>query len=356
MFVKFKSKVVFLLMIIITFIFFPSSVKAVEIKFDLNNIFENHRLVRMIIDIESGDVKKVNKAALEFYGYSEEELLSMNITQINTLSPDLIRKELDAAASERRNFFNFKHRLASGEIKDVEVHSYPFMQNDKQYLYSIIIDKTEAVTMAENLKNNQLIIAGLGLMIIFMLIVSIIYLFKNKEKYKKMSYYDQLTKVFSRHYLESWQKNKVGNIGENSNNTAIVLLDIDCFKYINDKYGHIIGDRVLIEVANILKNSLREIDSVVRYGGDEFLLILENTSRDKTEEIMKRIQSQFLSRCEFEFSIEISYGIELLKDKVTIFDAIKVADQKMYKMKNMNNPVNCQMLYNINPLPNSSEL
>lgn len=339
MFRKFFKKIILFIVIIITFIAISSNVKAEEIKFDLNEIFENHRLVRMIIDIETGDVVKVNKAALDFYGYTEKELLNMNISQINTLSPDLIRKELDAAASERRNFFNFRHRLASGEIRNVEVHSYPIVQNGKQYLYSIIIDKTEAVSMAKNLENNRLIIAALASFIILMLTVSTIYLFKNKEKYKKMSYYDQLTKVLSRHYLDHWEDRRSLGYNNNSMFSTIVLLDIDKFKYINDKYGHITGDKILLEVANVLKKFTRDSDKIIRFGGDEFLLILENTSEEASREIMKRINNKLLSLDKFDFPLEISYGLEILKGKQGIFDVIKMADEKMYKMKDEKNVI-----------------
>ena len=106
-------------------------------------MFENNTAIKWLIDIESGAIIDANPAAARFYGWPVERLRQMNITEINTLSVDLIRNEMALATREKRNYFRFKHRLASGDIRDVEVHSAQVQFRGKTLLYSIISDVTE---------------------------------------------------------------------------------------------------------------------------------------------------------------------------------------------------------------------
>ena len=160
---KIKSMIVLWMILVI----FPSTTYAETLDFDYNEMFENHKLVKLIIDVETGKFITVNEAAVDYYGYTREELLKMKISEINTLSPEETRLEWESASMEKRNFFNFRHRLASGEIRDVEVHSYPFVYQGESYLYSIVIDKTEAVEVAKQLDRNRLIVNILMLLALF---------------------------------------------------------------------------------------------------------------------------------------------------------------------------------------------
>lgn len=88
------------------------------------------------------DIVYANQAAVDFYGYSREQLLSMKITQINTLASSATVSELQAATAEQKNAFDFQHRLANGEIRHVEVFSYPVSYLDGNVLFSIVHDVT----------------------------------------------------------------------------------------------------------------------------------------------------------------------------------------------------------------------
>jgi diguanylate cyclase (GGDEF)-like protein/PAS domain S-box-containing protein len=107
------------------------------------SLFENKHTVMLILDPDTGAVVDANPAACAFYGYSRHELLQLNIAQINTFSPDQIKLEMQQARTEQRSFFNFQHRLASGEIRDVEVYSGPIYSAGKQWLFSVVHDNTE---------------------------------------------------------------------------------------------------------------------------------------------------------------------------------------------------------------------
>jgi diguanylate cyclase (GGDEF)-like protein/PAS domain S-box-containing protein len=106
-------------------------------------MFENNRAVQIILDPESGAILDANMAAVDFYGYERERLLSMKIWQINTAGPERVRDEMAKTATQERSYHIFRHMLASGELRDVEVHSGPVDIGGRTVLYSIIHDITE---------------------------------------------------------------------------------------------------------------------------------------------------------------------------------------------------------------------
>jgi len=107
------------------------------------SLFWNNHAVMLLIDPSSSAIIEANLSACSFYGYSQEQILGMKITDINTLSPEEISCEMEAARKELRRHFHFCHRLATGEVRDVEVYSEPALINGKELLYSIVHDITE---------------------------------------------------------------------------------------------------------------------------------------------------------------------------------------------------------------------
>ncbi len=126
------------------------ALKASEARF--RQLFEGNRSVEIVIDPESGRIIDANPAAERFYGYAREKLLSLKISDINTLSREEVAAEMDLARSEQRNHFIFKHRLANGDVRDVEVHSGPIEWNKRQVLYSIVHDITDRVVAEGRLR------------------------------------------------------------------------------------------------------------------------------------------------------------------------------------------------------------
>src|SRR5262245_24807522 len=106
-------------------------------------MFENTRAVQLVIDPESGAIIDANAAAAEYYGWPVEQLRGKRIWDINVLGEEGVRSEMARANQQNRNYFIFQHRLASGEVRDVEVHSGPIEIGGRQLLYSIIHDITE---------------------------------------------------------------------------------------------------------------------------------------------------------------------------------------------------------------------
>lgn len=96
----------------------------------------------LIIHPETGRIIDANAAACRYYGYKMNELKKMHVYDLNMLTKEQTLKEMEDAKTESRNYFNFKHKLANGEIKDVEVFSGPIIIGQKKVLYSIIHDIT----------------------------------------------------------------------------------------------------------------------------------------------------------------------------------------------------------------------
>jgi PAS domain S-box-containing protein len=112
-------------------------------------IFHRHTAIMMLVDLESGNILDVNLSAIKFYGYSEDLIIHMNISDLIVDSPIEIQNEIKRAEIEKRNYNIFKHKLSSGEVKTVEVHSSPITINDKILNFSIIHDITNRRFMDE---------------------------------------------------------------------------------------------------------------------------------------------------------------------------------------------------------------
>jgi len=115
-------------------------------------LFENNHAIMLLIDPDNGAIVDANDAASTYYGWSIEELKMRRIDEINTLKREEVFAEMQLALSEKRNYFLFRHRLADGTIRDVEVYSGPIPLKGKRLLYSIVHDITERKKAEQQVK------------------------------------------------------------------------------------------------------------------------------------------------------------------------------------------------------------
>lgn len=120
-----------------------------------HNIFHHNHAVMLLIDPEDGKIIDANAAACAFYGYTPDEIKSLKITEINTLSIERIQSKIQMAKSAQRLHFFFQHRLADGRLRDVEVFSGPVVIEGRELLFSIIHDVTEKIQAEMALKDSE---------------------------------------------------------------------------------------------------------------------------------------------------------------------------------------------------------
>src|SRR5205823_14768252 len=150
---------------------------------------------------------------------------------------------------------------------------------------------------------------------------------------------DDLTKAFNRRFFEAYLDEEIERARRYGSNFSIIFLDLDDLKMVNNQYGHLSGSRTLQEVAKRILNAVRGIDKVVRFGGDEFCIILPQTDQDQAVAVANRVRKAFVSATftlepNIDISITASFGIATYPvHAVTKEDLIRQADQAMYRVK-----------------------
>ncbi|MCD6259310.1 MAG: PAS domain S-box protein [Helicobacteraceae bacterium] len=242
-------------------------------------IFEKHTMAMLLIDPQSAEIVDANKAAIEFYGYEKKELLAKKITQINLFTSQQIQEEMQRAKQEKRNYFLFRHKLANGEIKRVEVRSVPFDFQGRVLLLSFVQDISQErfqqediwhyqKTLEETLEQKtQLIVVVFFVALLFLTLLFLLYRAKKKVLENKLV-------LSQKHFLE--------NIVEGIHHAIIVT----------DTKGHIIRCN-------------QKVYEMLGYTQEELLGKTPEIFHDK-EQMQQRAQD--LSR---RLDKEVQVGIEL---------------------------------------------
>jgi diguanylate cyclase (GGDEF)-like protein len=157
---------------------------------------------------------------------------------------------------------------------------------------------------------------------------------KKNEKLKEMAITDGLTGLYNHSFIIKRLSEEVASSKRYKNSLSIIMFDIDCFKNINDSFGHQVGDEVLLKISSTLKNKLRQVDIAGRYGGEEFLIILPNTNLENSHKVAEKIRGsiQQLKWDSGKFNVTISGGVSSLKDE-DVTEFISKADDFLYKAK-----------------------
>lgn len=155
---------------------------------------------------------------------------------------------------------------------------------------------------------------------------------------KKLAITDGLTKLYNSRYFYNQLEMEVDRLIRYNHPLSLLLLDIDDFKVFNDSYGHLKGDKVLIKLGKIIISCLRKMDTAYRYGGEEFTVILPETSNKEAIVVAERIRSaveyeKFLPEPGKTASISISVGVTEYANNESISSLIQRADKAMYLSK-----------------------
>lgn len=203
---------------------------------------------------------------------------------------------------------------------------YIFISNVNHNYYSKTHDLIKSLENILNKNKFNIIIMQLLIILISVLIILSLFFYKLKKIFKNNAYTDHLTNSFNRRYF--FEKVKKLPKGTHS----LIMFDIDYFKKINDTYGHNVGDDILKQTVELIKNHIRKDDLIFRWGGEEFIILLENVNKNKAFEIAENLRKLIQSHNFNGIKITASFGVKEIKNKISAND-LKTLDNALYLSK-----------------------
>lgn len=201
-------------------------------------------------------------------------------------------------------------------------------------IFSIILITGMAYYSEQSIQATTRVLASMILTVIFVnMIVKIIVELQNKLR--DSSIIDELTQAYNRRYLNDALENAIARLKRYDNNISLILLDIDHFKKINDTFGHSAGDHVLKELVQIIWGTLRTIDMVFRMGGEEFIILLPETTLSNATQVAEKLRLKIQEKPIVNSTkVTISAGVIQLDKSESIDELMKRVDELLYKAKN----------------------
>lgn len=284
---------------------------------------ETSHFFEMSLDLLSllsfdGYFKKLSTSWVHILGWSLEELKSKPM--IEFIHPDDVYRTIIMIQklTEGRKSLDFENRYIckDGTYKWIQWRSNSVI--DKEVIYAVARDVTVNKELELKLKE------------------------ANREL-KRKSITDSLTNVFNHQFITEILSKKIEVSRRYQQSLSVMMIDLDCFKKVNDQYGHLVGDEVLIKVVEKIKSCLRKADLLGRFGGEEFLLILPCTSLEGALTLSERIRKNIEQTTfdEMDLKVTVSIGVADYKEQ-DCSTLISQADKSMYNAKaNGRNQIVC---------------
>lgn len=271
-------------------------------------------------------------------------LMSLTYGSVNEL-PLLSNSELKK---------NKEHKISIIEVNKQNVYLEKF-NNDtniqKKKLFVLtqkINDKQQAITKIRN-DSNLLLIEMKNLQkelikkeyVIYILLLLFLFIFifsmktlKQNKLYKKLSQIDVLSGLFNRRFLINRIEEEISKYKRNQTPFSILLIDVDYFKAINDKYGHAKGDMVIKKISHLMSKYTRSTDICARWGGEEFIILATNSDLEGALKLAETFR-EVIEKNNFEIKIPltISIGLATYKEGYEQEQVLKIADERLYKAK-----------------------
>ncbi len=162
---------------------------------------------------------------------------------------------------------------------------------------------------------------------------------KAKRTLQKMAYFDALTALWNRRKILDFLKEELARGQRDNYPTSLILLDVDHFKKINDRFGHIVGDRVLVEMARRIRKAVRVYDRIGRYGGDELLVIVYNCGQAEARLVAERIRAAIgdhlfkIARRALEVTVSLGVVTTGKHLELSASQMLHFSDQALYQAK-----------------------
>jgi diguanylate cyclase (GGDEF)-like protein/PAS domain S-box-containing protein len=281
--------------------------KAQEVSAKYKVLLENACDIILFVRLD-GQIIEANKAAEDAYGYRRDELLLLNIYNLNNNEDLLIVKRKMQEASVNGITFESTHIRKDGSSFPVEVSSHGSVVGNEIILGSVIRDISDRKRIEDNLRY--------------------------------YASHDALTSAPNRYVLEETYEQMIFEINSKNKTGALLLIDVDNFKFINDTFGHTVGDMVLVNMVAIIKENIRKEDLLARLGGDEFAVLLNKVTLEEADIVAENLRCEIEKskmrddNCVISFGYTISIGVAPIHNGSGEFrDVISRADYALYKSK-----------------------
>lgn len=291
-------------------------------------IFDKAAMGIIIVDNQTGLVLDANPAMEKILGYSTEELkdiLLIDITHPDDL--DLTLNRFEELKNNIRECHQLEKRYIRKDGKLIWVSMTNSLVKDTEggtsFIFGMMEDITERKQLEDSLKQARMEAE------------------RAKEEAERLADTDYLTGLYNRRAFIILLKKEMERGERNKKGLALILLDVDHFKNVNDTYGHLAGDKVLQEISQVLTENLRSYDFVGRYGGEEFIICLPETSLVQSLDIAERIRKAIATKrilmpeSKENIKITVSMGITgwIPGEAGGINQLIKCADKILYQAK-----------------------
>jgi diguanylate cyclase (GGDEF)-like protein/PAS domain S-box-containing protein len=262
--------------------------------------------IAVIITDKEGNIEYVNARFSELTGYSSNEVIGKNprLLKSDEHSPEFYKELWDTITSGKVWKGDLQNKKKNGELYWEDTSISPVTSNGGNITHFIAVknDISERRKMEEELKN----IVGK----------------------------DSLTQTYNRSKFKELFNKEIARFSRYSHPFSLILLDIDFFKSVNDTYGHITGDNILKSVSRIIQKCIRETDSLIRWGGEEFIIIASATDLEKAIMLAERIRKT-IENHSFDVvrKLTISFGVSSFRSGDSKDSIVKRADDAMYQAK-----------------------
>lgn len=294
-----------------------------------NELFPNHRDLVMF-ETQNECLDALERGDVDLLMASEYNLLMQQ--NYREKSGFMVNIKLDAALD---SYFGF--RKDEGVLCSIIDKAQQYVRTDAIEINWTGRSFDYSKRLAEERTRYLTIFVGLMFFVLAGIVFVLIKNVRLSKKLEEMANYDSLTEIFNRRYFFELATIQIARSIRLSNGCFIAIYDLDRFKSVNDTFGHLAGDKVLKEIAQRVKKTIRPYDLLGRYGGEEFVLLMCDTDRENVISAVERIRLEICGEpVEFEgttIPISASFGIAAAADAGDIAKATQNADEALYQAK-----------------------
>jgi len=270
----------------------------------------------LILDAETGMITDVNPFLINMLGYTREEFLEKKLWEVGAFKD--VEASIDAfQALQKNEYIRYKDlplKTKDGRLIQVEFVSNVYWAGHEKVIQCNIRDITERKQVQDALLKSEALL-------------------------REQSVRDHLTGVFNRRYMEETLERELLRASRKELLLGIIMLDLDDFKRFNDTYGHAAVDAILRDVGSLLLEHVRAEDIPSRYGGDEFIIILPDASREVTTERAERL-CEHVRHLHTQYegqtleAVSLSVGVAIFPEHGSTSDVLlKATDDALYRAK-----------------------